>query len=209
MHKAVRSGYVVGYNRRIICGGRKMKVKEVLAEAARLIGDDELKKYLTSTTAAANAELNGKTESLLSCYNAILHETAVNYLPIRATVIVGEGRTDFSALGFSVLGVEGVFGADGEDVSYKVFPTHLVAAGGAAMAVIDIVPDEAALTDDFAYDGTRIGKTVFACGVASEYCLISGRYSEAENFNKKYCYGVEFAPAKRGRIMRAAKRWGI
>ena len=185
-----------------------MKVKEVLAETARLIGDEELRKYLTENSTKSTTELTEKTQSLLSCYNTILHETAVNYLPVRTTVIVSEGKTDFSSLGVSVLYVEGVFGANGEEVNYKVFPTHLVAGMGAAMAVIDIVPSEALLTDEFVYDGTRIGKTVFASGVASEYCLINCRYTEAENFNKKYRYGVEFAPCRRGRKMKPKVGWG-
>lgn len=184
-----------------------MTVKDVLAEAARLIGDEELKTYFTSSS--GSSETVKRANALLECYNAILHETAVNYLPVRRTETFDGGKIEYCKLGFSVLAIEGVFGENGEEVGYKTFPTYMVTAAGEVTVVFDIVPEDADFDDEFVYDGTRIGKTAFACGVASEFCLVAGRYTEAENFNKKYRDGVYGAPSKRGKKLIVVKRWGL
>lgn len=182
-----------------------MTVKDVIIEAAYLVGEDEFAK------AAADGRQTDadETATFLRCYNLVLHETAVEYKPIRRVATVQGGKVIFSALGDSVLRVVGAYDENGVALAYKTFPSYAVFPSGKATVVFDVAPSDAALGDEFVYDGTRIGKRVFAFGVASEYCFVKGRYSEAENFARKYRDGAEGAPATRGKSMRAVKRWGL
>ena len=172
-----------------------MKVKEVIKEAAFLVGDEEVYSALESDETITDEDVRKRINSLLDCYNLILHETATEYLPIRKTAPVSGGKTEYSDLPYPAINIIGVYDERGEAVRYKTFPAYFVAEDSAATVVY--------------YADTRIGKRVFAYGVACEYCLITGRYAEAGNFNQKYRAGAEGSPVKKGRIIRRAKTWGI
>lgn len=186
-----------------------MKVKEVLKEAAFLVGDEELYSALNAQEDITDEDLKKRLNALLDCYNLILHETATEYLPVRKTAPVSGGKTEYSALPYPAINVIGVYNERGEAVRFKTFPSYFVADESATTLVYDAAPNEQTADDDFAYADTRIGKRVFAYGVACEYCLVTGRYAEAGNFNQKYRMGAEGAPVKKGRIIRRAKTWGI
>ena len=91
-----------------------MTVKDVIIEAAYLVGEDGFAAALSGDGATADGE-NSVAEALdeekyaafLRCYNLALHETAIDYMPIRKTVNTVGGKVEFSSLGFSVLRVEG------------------------------------------------------------------------------------------------------
>ncbi len=182
-----------------------MTVKDVITEAAYMVGETDFAK-----TFAAGGEVDAdKRDAFLRCFNLTLHETAVEYLPIRKTVAAKGGKVAFSSFGFSVLRVVGVYGAGGESLDFKVFPSYIVTPPENVTVVFDAAPVDMSVDDEFVYDKTRIGKRVFACGVASEYCLQAGRFSEAENFGRKYRAGAEGEPFRRGGRMRPLKRWGL
>lgn len=193
-----------------------MTVKDVIIEAAYLVGEDEFAVALSGDgvtaddgNAAAGALDEEKYAAFIRCYNLTLHETAIDYLPIRKTVNTVGGKTEFSSLGFSVLRVEGVYDKDGAELPYKVFPTHIVTPLTDVTIVFAVLPPDCAEDDGFAYDKTRVSKNIFALGVASEYCFLNGRYTEADNFAKKFRAAVNVAPTLKGGRMKPAKRWGL
>lgn len=193
-----------------------MTVKDVIIEAAYLVGEDEFAVALSGDgviaddgNAAAGALDEEKYAAFIRCYNLTLHETAIDYLPIRRTVNTVGGKTEFSSLGFSVLRVEGVYDKDGAELPYKVFPTHIVTPLTDVTIVFAVLPPDCAADDGFAYNKTRVSKNIFALGVASEYCFLNGRYTEADNFAKKFRAAVNVAPTLRGGRMKPAKRWGL
>ena len=56
-----------------------MTVKDVITEAAYMVGETDFAK-----TFAAGGEVDAdKRDAFLRCFNLTLHETAVEYLPIR------------------------------------------------------------------------------------------------------------------------------
>ena len=59
-----------------------MKVKEVIKEAAFLVGDEEVVSALESGETVTDEEVQKRIDALLNCYNLILHETATEYLRI-------------------------------------------------------------------------------------------------------------------------------
>lgn len=193
-----------------------MTVKDVIIEAAYLVGEDGFAAALSGDGATADGE-NSVAEALdeekyaafLRCYNLALHETAIDYMPIRKTVNTVGGKVEFSSLGFSVLRVEGVYDKDGAELPYKVFPTHIVTPLTDVTIVFAVLPPDCAADDAFAYDKTRVSKNIFALGVASEFCFLSGRYTEADNFAKKFRAAVNVAPSSRGGRTKPAKRWGL
>ena len=182
-----------------------MTVKDVITEAAYLVGEDE---FAASFAGGATYD-EEKSATFLRCYNLALHETAIDYMPIRKTVNVFGGKIEFSSLGFSVLRVDGVYDKNGAEVNYKVFPTHIVTPPVLLTVVFAIMPCDAVAGDDFAYDKTRLSKNIFALMVASEYCFVNGRYTEADNFAKKFRAAVNVAPTVRGGRTKPFGRWGL
>lgn len=184
-----------------------MKVTEVLVEAAFLLGEREVcEAFETSTFDDDATEVKN---ALLKCYNTVLHETAVNYLPIRKTISTTGGKINFSSLDYPVLRIAGAYDEQGCETPFKTFPSYVIVPEGKITIVYDVVPEDQTETDDFPYADTRIGKRVFAYGVASEYCLIGGRYSEGVNFERKYREGATSSPPRRNLHTRRRTTWGL
>ena len=66
-----------------------MKVREVIKDAARLIGDESLYSALDDETTALTGDNLKKTDVCLKCYNDAQFEVATKYLPIIAEETFG------------------------------------------------------------------------------------------------------------------------
>ena len=69
-----------------------MKVREVIKDAARLIGDESLYSALDDETTALTGDNLKKTDVYLKCYNDAQFEVATKYLPIIAEETFGGGK---------------------------------------------------------------------------------------------------------------------
>lgn len=186
-----------------------MTVKDVIKETARLVGDEDLYAALESKTGAASDETTEKTQIMLKCYNDTLFEIATGVLPIEAEEEVELGVVKFDSLAAFPQKINKIR-KDGYSVKFHVGVNYFeTEEKGTGIVTYEKMPTEKTVDDVFEYDKTVIGKTIFCYGTAAEYCLISGRFSEASNWESRYRNALSAVLPKRGRYgnIKSGKVW--
>ena len=187
-----------------------MTVKDVIKETARLVGDEEFYAALESATEEASDETIKKTQIMLKCYNDTLFEIATEVLPSEAEEEIELGVVKFDSLSAFPQKINKIR-KNGYGVKFYVGVDYFeTAEKGTGIVTYEKMPTEKTVDDDFEYDGTVIGKTIFCYGMAAEYCLISGRFSEASNWESRYRNALSAVMPKKGRSgnIKSGRVWG-
>lgn len=160
-----------------------MTVKEVLSQAAFLLGRDELVTLLQTEEGAQSAE----AVSLLKCYNTVENEIALDYIPLTAEqeIRVLGGKVYYTVLKRTPVSVLSVTDEYGNKLPFTIYPEYIRTSTGAKVIVYTYAPEVKQLTDNCEY-GNRLSVRLLSYGVACEYCLINGRYEEALLWDRKY-----------------------
>ena len=181
-----------------------MTAKQVINEAARLIGIDELLNgYFTN----GNEEGEKAAQALLSCLYLVETELASEYFPLRfEETLTSNGKIEFEAFTHKPLCVLSVADSGGKEAAAVIFPTYIKVKNGAYNVSYTYAPDKKELDDDLPFDAC-VTAALVAYGVAAEYCLLAGLYEEAAVWEKKYKQAIRGAkPKARGGAMRA-REW--
>lgn len=187
----------------------KMTVKDVIKETARLVGDEEFYSALADETGEASDETAKKTQIMLKCYNDTLFEIATEVLPLETEEEVELGVVKFDSLSAFPQKINKIR-KDGYSVKFYVGVNYFETdERGAGIVTYEKMPTEKTVDDDFEYDKTVIGKTIFCYGMAAEYCLITGRFSETSNWESRYRNALSAVTPKKGRYgnIKSGKVW--
>ena len=181
-----------------------MTVKEVIKEAAEIVGAEKVKAYIDDEVSGGERQ----TEVLLRCFNIVENELALDYLPLKCeeTFQSQTGAIDYAALSKKAVRILSVKDESGNSVPFKTFPDHLKTQAGVLQVLYSYLPEEKALSGESDFK-TLASKRLFAYGVAAEYCLSCGLYEEAAVWDKKYKEAIaavyKMHPPKRI----ASRRW--
>lgn len=162
-----------------------MTVKEVLSQAAFLLGKEDAVSYLQGD---ADSDSGGEVAAaLLKCFNIVENEIALDYIPLTAeqNVNVLGGKIYYSGLKHTPVSVLSVTDVYGNKLPFTIYPEYVQTKAGAQVIVYTYAPAVKKLTDSCEY-GNRISLRLVAYGVACEYCLVCGRYEEALLWDRKY-----------------------
>jgi hypothetical protein len=170
-----------------------MKVKEVIVAAAELIGDEAVKRvqaYLDG--GEGDGEL--LATALLSCYNGVEVDLAVNYLPLKKEegLETDTGAVTYASLTESALHIVRVTDEWGLSVRFDCYANYFKARVGKLFVTYTYSPKEKGLEEEVECHRLA-GKRLLAYGVAAEYCLKEGLYDEAAVWEKKYKDAVNVA----------------
>lgn len=183
-----------------------MTIKDVLSQAAFLLGKDELVSYLKGENGYESQA--SEAAALLKCYNIVENEIALDYIPLTAeqTVSVLAGKIYYTVLTHTPVSVLSVTDTYGNKLPFTIYPEYVQTKSGARVIDYTYAPTAKTLTGNCEY-GNRVSLRVFAYGVACEYCLINGRYEEALVWDRKYKDALLCVAAlNRPHIVRA-RRW--
>ncbi len=180
-----------------------MTVREVIVLAATQLGIvDEVEGYLN------NESMDGKrdTELLLTCFNLVENELALDYLPLYAEEeISSTGKVAYSHLKHSAVHILRVTDEKGNSLKFTLFPDCFKTQAGKVKIFYTYTPEKKEITEksDFR-DGYE---RMLSYGVASEYATAVGMYAEAAVWDKKYKDAIESAyyAKPNGRIR--LRRW--
>lgn len=192
-----------------------MLVKDVAAQAAFLLGKDELSRYIKgrlkeddSLDETTKKEFDKEAETLLRCYNVVENEIALDYLPLTAeeTVVCDSGELPYTSFLRAPVAVLSVTDEYGNKRPFTIFPEYVKTCAGTAVVTYAYAPETKRL-DDVGEYGARASERMMAYGVACEYCLVSGLYAEAVVWDKKYKDALFCAQsASRPHVIRS-RRW--
>ncbi|MBO4940552.1 MAG: hypothetical protein J6D30_06015 [Clostridia bacterium] len=161
-----------------------MKVKEVVYLAAAELGIlDEVKKFVENGTAAGKEN----AEKLLSSFQMVENELAVDYFPLRAEqkVETENGMITYIQLPNNVLRVLYVENESGERIHFRLFVDHLATEKGKVTVGYTYTPKDKSFNDNSDFR-LQVTARLMACGIVAAYMLNAGRFEEWKIWDKKY-----------------------
>ncbi len=184
-----------------------MKVKEVIALAAANLGREDL----AARAGELSGEPAGELLSLLRCYNLIENEVALDYFPLkkRESFTVEEGTLPYSDFTFAPVTVLEAR-EHGVPVSFELYPAELRLPRPCGVRTVEILysysPAEKGWEEESEFSG-KISARLLSFGVASEFCLTNGQFSEAAMWEKKFRDALRSAHIVRRPLLVRSRRW--
>lgn len=187
-----------------------MTIKEVIVGAAEILDETALCSALADENTTLTDENAKKQNTLLKCFNDVLFEIATEYYPLVKEESFDAGKILFSSFSKTPLKIRSVFSGE-ENVGFTLGTDYIVTEkqAGKVNVVYEYVPEEKAASGSFDYEKTPYGKTVFCYGIAAEYCLITGRFSEATNWESRFKNALTAiaVPRKRTKKITTSREW--
>ncbi len=182
-------------------------MKECVKLAAALAGIDELPPESFDECASLSEQQQKLTELLVTCGNLVVSELATEFLPLhkKQTLAAEQGFIPFSALAERVIDVISV-SRRGKKQNFTLRTDGINTDAGDADVEYTYLPQRAGLDGSLAYSAGRLTSRTVALGIAAEYCLISGNYSEALRLDKRYKDSL-LAASRRKNYALPARRW--
>jgi hypothetical protein len=161
----------------------RMKVKEIMIAAAKLLGiEQEITAYCNGQSEACE-----DAEILLDCFQEIESEIALDYLPL----IVEEekssvnGQYGYSTFENQVVRIIRVSDEWGNSLPFKLYARYMTTQPGKIKVTYTYSPKKKGLTDSSDFT-IGVSERVFAYGIAAAYSIVKGLYEEGEVWDKKY-----------------------
>lgn len=161
-----------------------MTVKEVLYLAATELGIyDEVRNFIENGLAVGKKE----TQKLLSYYQLVENELALDYFPLRTeeTMYASNGKIVYSRLSKGVSRILYVKNADGERIRFQIFADHLLTDEGTVTIGYAYAPSSKTYKDSSDFS-SQVSARLLSYGIAAEYTLAAGRYEEWAIWDQKY-----------------------
>ncbi|MBR2024000.1 MAG: hypothetical protein IJ996_05765 [Clostridia bacterium] len=182
-----------------------MKIRDIVTTVAEELGLTAVISYLQGVS---NTSGETETNNLVRCYNLVEGELAVDYLPLYAEdeIWTDTGAVFYTELSKKAVRIVAVTDENGNGVPYKIFPEYLKAQAGKICVRYSYVPTEKGLEEDSDYQLLAC-KHMLVYGVATEYCLATGLFEEAEVWEKKYRRAVKNAYKSKPSVVMHTRRW--
>lgn len=169
-----------------------MTVKECMELAAVHLGIEE--PIATYFGESATAEDEKKATLLLSCFNIVENELALDYFPLIAedTVETDGGVVEFSALKNDAVRITQVTDEWGNSAAFQLFPSYLKTQPGKVCVRYTYTPKKKT-TDEKSDFYTAVSVRLISYGMAAEYAMATGLFEDAAVWDKKYKEGIRAA----------------
>lgn len=182
-----------------------MKVRDVMALAAANLGREDLVALVNGCGGEAE-----ELSALLRCYNLIENEVALDYFPLQGQDDVGiiDGTVSYASLSHAPVTILSVT-AGGRALAFEALPAQLCVASprcGRATVRYTYSPAEKEIGDDCEFSA-KISARLLSFGIACEFCLSRGQFSEAATWEKKYRDALLAANICRKRLSVRSRRW--
>lgn len=186
-----------------------MLVKNIMADAALLLNRSDVATYISDGTSDDATDSETQKNLLLYAYNNVIDEIASEYYPLKITEThePESGIVNFSDLTYNLYSVLSVKDIKGNNVDYQLFSDRLECDCPFVVIEYCRAPEAAAESDNCILDNSPIGARIIAYGLASEYCLMRGRFEEAELWQNRYQDGLEGALFSKKKLKIKARRW--
>ena len=181
-----------------------MEVKEAVLLAATELGIvDEVQSYLDN----ASTEGQKNTELLLTCFNLVENELALDYLPLYAEDELTSltGKISYSALRHSAVRVLKVTDEWGNNARFTLFPDCFKTQPGKLKITYTYTPEKKDIEGES--DFTTVSARLFSYGIAAEYATAMGLYEEAAVWDKKYKEAIDAAYRISPCVRIQSRRW--
>ena len=122
-------------------------------------------------------------DNLLTCFNTIEQELALNYLPLYATHQCNSKVVYYSDFEYSPVRIVGC------NCKFKLYPTHIESHDDITHIDYAYTPHFKNLYDECSYN--ELFEKCLSYGVIAEYLLSQGFYEESIRWSSKYKHEIE------------------
>lgn len=169
-----------------------MLVKDCMELAAVNLGiEDALQNYFSGV---GTAEDNKKGELLLTCFNIVENELALDYFPLLSedTLTSDGGVIAFSLLSKPAVRITKVTDKWGNSVPFQLFQSYVKTQPGEVCVTYTYAPAKKILGEKSDFSA-HVSARLIACGMAAEYTMATGLFEEAAVWDKKYKENIRAA----------------
>lgn len=186
-----------------------MTVKEMLGNAARLVGEKDVSDFLSDAVPDDRAYAEESATLLKHCYDVVVDELACEYLPLKKTESfdVSGGKIPFCDFSEKPIAIDCVKDGNGNKLAYSTIIDCLEVNARKVSVTYGFKPKPQDLADEAYYADGIIGEHVLSYGIAAEYCLERGRLSDAEIWNAKYAGALKARLAEKRRLKIKVGKW--
>ena len=186
-----------------------MIVKDILKITAEMAGENQTVLYFDEKGVDDLAFCEENARLLLRCYNLIVEELALEYLPLKREeeVVSKQGKIYFSDLEFRPLRILNVRRKNGQKVPYKLVNDYLEVSNGEFIIEYNYRLEPAVEDDEVVYSDTVIGPYTLVYGMLSQYLLEKGRLSESDIYQDKYLSAIRARIAEKRQLKIPGRRW--
>lgn len=182
-----------------------MRVIDILKLSLKFLDKEDLATKLADGETLDESE-EGLVVELENSFNLIHQEISSLAVPI---VKVEKLKTEnfkipFTQFSFSPTAILAVKDGYGRGVKYKVFADYLVALAGDVEVWYSVCPEVLSSQDEFS---SILPERVFAYGIAREFFIKKGLYSDAQVWEERFKSSLELLSPKKSSVRIAGRRW--
>lgn len=168
-----------------------MKVKEIICNALRLVGRDDVADAEAGGL-ALSAEAARLKSTFLTYFNSVLDELSRGYFPLSAKedVNLTEGKISLSSFSKRVVRIKRVV-VGNNAVEWHIYAGYLYADAENATVYYEYAPQPLGETEEFFYPEFAVGERLVTYGMAAEHFLVCGCAEESRAWEQKYRDEIE------------------
>ncbi len=183
-----------------------MNIKQIVKTTAMLMAREDVVNYLANQTQSASRETLETVDLLTRLTGLVITELAEGLIPLKAEKqFEGVLEVPFSQLDYNTIEILAVKGLNGKDVFFTVTDKRIISYEGITKVVYAYSPDTYDLNSEVGTFTSRVSVGALSYGVAAEYCIVSGRFEEAVNWNKRYVTAIENLLTPKNRVAKGRR----
>ena len=188
-----------------------MVVKDVLRSAIVFVNKSELlglNSFDSASETAPTVSQQADIDLFVQCFNYVYKEIASSYFPLleKQKVVFTDNKFYYKDLAKQIVFVKKI-SKSGQKLKYYQYPQYIECETDSAEIVYAYLPNDFSLTDEVNLFGGKVLGQVMAYGVAREYCLIMGNYSDADIWEARFKNSLESIASKKRSVVIAKRRF--
>ena len=188
-----------------------MVVKDVLRSAVLFVNKAELlglNAFDEASETAPTISQQADIDLFVQCFNYVYKEIASGYFPLleKEKVVFKDNKFYFKDLSKQIIFVKKISKGN-KKLKFYLYPEYIECETDSAEIVYAYLPNDFVLTDEVNLFGGKVLSQVMAYGVAREYCLIMGNYSDADVWENRFKNSLENIASKKMNVVIPKRRF--
>lgn len=167
-----------------------MQIKKVIKQVALLLQISNIINANLDDQTLFDTQMMRDVELIVDSINDVLCDISTDFLTLKTTEKISvSGEFDLSNLSKRIYKILSIY----PTIKYSVVGNKLICEDGEYEIEYQYLPAEKTIDDKIDEFGGKLTLYALSYGVASQYCMICGNYSESEMWNSKYQDAMQIA----------------
>ena len=182
-----------------------MKINDIIKEVAVMLQLSNVSSANLSNFENLDTQTQKDINLLLSCANEVLSDIATDHLPLKYTEEINVSGGEYALSGLSKTFHKLISVSTTED--YFIELDTLKIKSGTYKITYSFLPEIYEIGDTISDCDKKVTSYALCFGIAAEYCLICGNYSESEMWNSRFDSAIQIAKRSAKMPMLKGRRW--